>query len=63
MKKIFISNLESKPVFSYFQRFSFSEMSINQCQTGVDDNSEIPPEMFDTERVRIGRKGLILYIP
>ena len=40
-----------------FQRFAFSEMSINQCQTGIDDNSEIPPEMFDTERVRIGRKG------
>lgn len=37
-------------------RFSFSEMSINQCQTGIDDNSEIPPEMFDTDRVKLGRK-------
>ena len=32
-------------------------MAINQCQTGVDDNSDIPPEMFDTERVRLGKKG------
>ena len=34
-------------------------MSINQCQTGIDDNSDIPPEMFDVERVRLGKKGMI----
>ena len=33
-------------------------MSINQCQTGIDDSGDIPPEMFDNERVKLGKKGM-----
>jgi hypothetical protein len=34
-------------------------MAINQCQTGVDDSGDIPPEMFDSDRVKLGKKGTI----
>lgn len=37
-------------------RILYSDMAINQCQTGVDDSSEIPPEMFDSDRVKLGKK-------
>ena len=41
----------------FFQRVQYSEMSINQCQTGVDDLPDIPPELFDTGRSKLGHKG------
>lgn len=41
----------------FFQRVLYSEMSINQCQTGVDDLPDIPPELFDTGRSKLGHKG------
>ncbi|WAQ99539.1 TBC19-like protein [Mya arenaria] len=34
---------------------STGDMAINQCQTGVDD-VDIPPEMFDADRMKLGRK-------
>ncbi|KAK3593571.1 hypothetical protein CHS0354_018659 [Potamilus streckersoni] len=37
-------------------RLLFSEMSINQCQTGIDDHSDIPTELFDNDRMKLGRK-------
>ncbi|KAL3878492.1 hypothetical protein ACJMK2_030837 [Sinanodonta woodiana] len=37
-------------------RLLFSEMSINQCQTGIDDHSDIPTELFDSDRMKLGRK-------
>lgn len=37
-------------------RLLYSDMAINQCQTGVDDSSDIPSEMFDTDRVKLGKK-------
>lgn len=39
-------------------RLSFSEMAINQCQTGVDDSNEIPSELFEADRVKQGKKVL-----
>ncbi|XP_052795180.1 TBC1 domain family member 19-like isoform X2 [Mya arenaria] len=36
-------------------RLLYSDMAINQCQTGVDD-VDIPPEMFDADRMKLGRK-------
>lgn len=34
-------------------QIQFSEMSINQSQTGVDDAVEIPPELFESERSKL----------
>lgn len=42
------------------QRLLYSEMAINQCQTGIDDSVDIPPEMFDNDRVKLGKKGNFL---
>ncbi|XP_013412798.1 TBC1 domain family member 19-like isoform X2 [Lingula anatina] len=39
-------------------RLRFNEMSINQCQTGVDDNPDIPPELFDNDRSKLAKKVL-----
>jgi hypothetical protein len=33
-------------------------MSINQCQSGIDDAQDIPSELFEQERVKLGRKGI-----
>ncbi|XP_064608435.1 TBC1 domain family member 19-like [Liolophura sinensis] len=40
-------------------RLQYSEMSINQCQTGVDDAQDIPPELFDLDRTKLGKKVVI----
>ena len=45
----------------FFQRVQYSEMSINQCQTGVDDLPDIPPELFDTDRSKLGHKGWMFF--
>ncbi|KAH3840801.1 TBC1 domain family member 19-like [Dreissena polymorpha] len=39
-------------------RLLYSDMAINQCQTGVDDSSDIPADMFDSDRVKLGKKVL-----
>ncbi|XP_041368917.1 TBC1 domain family member 19-like [Gigantopelta aegis] len=39
-------------------RIQYSDMSINQCQTGVDDFADIPSELFESERVKLGKKVL-----
>ncbi|XP_070197839.1 TBC1 domain family member 19-like isoform X2 [Littorina saxatilis] len=39
-------------------RVQYSEMSINQCQTGVDDLPDIPSELFDADRAKLGNKVL-----
>ncbi|XP_005107918.2 TBC1 domain family member 19 isoform X2 [Aplysia californica] len=39
-------------------RLQYSDMAITQCQTGVDDLSDIPAELFDNERTKLGRKVL-----
>jgi hypothetical protein len=35
----------------------YAEMAISQCQTGLDDAADIPPELFDNERSKLGQKG------
>ncbi|KAK3100088.1 hypothetical protein FSP39_014568 [Pinctada imbricata] len=37
-------------------RLQYSDMAINQCQSGIDDFVDIPQELFDMERVKLGRK-------
>ena len=39
------------------QRLQYSEMSINQSQTGVDDTQEIPHDLFEHDRNRLAKKG------
>ena len=39
------------------QRVLFSDMAINQCQNGVDDEVEVPQEVFAQERFKLGKKG------
>lgn len=40
-----------------FQRLQYSEMAINQCQSGIDDSTDIPVELFDVDRNKLGKKG------
>ena len=48
--------------FLFFrQRLQYSEMAINQCQSGVDDLPEIPSEFFEQERTKLAKKGTIIY--
>lgn len=42
----------------FHQRVQYNEMAINQCQTGVDDEMEIPQEIFSQERFRHGKQGV-----
>lgn len=35
-------------------------MAINQSQNGVDDEIEVPQELYANERFRLGKKGTIL---
>lgn len=42
----------------FFQRLQYSDMSINQCQSGIDDAQDIPSELFEQERVKLGKKGI-----
>ena len=51
------STMMTLTMMIFFQRVQYSEMSINQCQTGVDDYPDIPPELFDTDRSKLGHKG------
>lgn len=37
-------------------RLQYSDMSINQCQSGIDDAQDIPSELFEQERVKLGKK-------
>lgn len=39
-------------------RLQYSELAITQCQTGIDDLQDVPPELFDTDRTRLGKKVL-----
>ncbi|KAJ8298134.1 hypothetical protein KUTeg_024665 [Tegillarca granosa] len=39
-------------------RLQYSEMSINQCQSGIDDSGELSGDTFENERVKLGRKVL-----
>ncbi|XP_059170535.1 TBC1 domain family member 19-like [Physella acuta] len=39
-------------------RLQYSEMAITYCQTGTDDMSDIPPELFENERTKLGKKVL-----
>ncbi|CAG2255257.1 TBC1 domain family member 19 [Mytilus edulis] len=32
-------------------RLQYSEMAINQCQSGIDDSTDIPSELFDLDRI------------
>lgn len=42
----------------FLQRLQYSDMSINQCQSGIDDAQDIPSELFEQERVKLGKKGI-----
>ncbi|XP_071124573.1 TBC1 domain family member 19-like isoform X2 [Mytilus edulis] len=37
-------------------RLQYSEMAINQCQSGIDDSTDIPSELFDLDRSKLGKK-------
>lgn len=37
-------------------RLQYSEMAINQCQSGIDDSADIPSELFDVDRNKLGKK-------
>lgn len=37
-------------------------MAINQCQSGIDDATDIPTELFDLERNKLGKKGRSLVL-
>ncbi|XP_013072479.2 TBC1 domain family member 19-like isoform X1 [Biomphalaria glabrata] len=37
-------------------RVQYSEMAITHCQTGTDDLPDIPPELFENERSKLGKK-------
>ncbi len=39
-------------------RLQFSEMAINQCQSGVDDRPEVPSELFQQDRAKLAKKVL-----
>ena len=56
MYSLELSSLRLNSILSP-QRLQFSDMSINQCQSGVDDSSDIPAELFDQERMRLAKKG------
>ena len=32
-------------------------MSINQCQVGIDDGAEFPPDLFEQERNKYAKRG------
>ncbi|KAH9507879.1 hypothetical protein Btru_053112 [Bulinus truncatus] len=45
-------------------RVQYSEMAITHCQTGTDDLPDIPPELFENERTKLGKKVLAVnYAP
>lgn len=44
-------------VIFFPQRVQYSEMAITHCQTGTDDLPDIPPELFENERSKLGKKG------
>ncbi|XP_007953849.1 TBC1 domain family member 19, partial [Orycteropus afer afer] len=35
----------------------FVELGLNTGQLGIDDSTQVPPELFENEHVRIGQKG------
>lgn len=37
-------------------RLQYSEMAINQSQSGIDDSTDIPVELFDVDRNKLGKK-------
>ncbi|ESO89527.1 hypothetical protein LOTGIDRAFT_234336 [Lottia gigantea] len=37
-------------------RFQYNEMSINQCQSGMDDGQDLSMELFDLDRYKLGKK-------
>ena len=37
-------------------------MAINQSQNGVDDEIEVPQELFANERFKLGKKGRITLV-
>ncbi|ELT89515.1 hypothetical protein CAPTEDRAFT_108817, partial [Capitella teleta] len=39
-------------------RLQYSEMAINQCQSGIDDGPELPSEVFEADRAKLARKVL-----
>ncbi|CAL1539772.1 unnamed protein product [Lymnaea stagnalis] len=39
-------------------RIQYSDMAITHCQTGTDDLSDIPPELFENDRTKLGKKVL-----
>ncbi|XP_064637266.1 TBC1 domain family member 19-like [Lineus longissimus] len=49
-------NLKIKDIHGL--RLRYNEMSINQCQTGVDDSQDIPLELFEQERTKLAKKVL-----
>ncbi|XP_028902434.1 TBC1 domain family member 19 [Ornithorhynchus anatinus] len=36
----------------------FSELGLNTGQLGIDDSTQVPPELFENEHVRVGQKVL-----
>ena len=40
-----------------FQRLQFSEMSINEMQSGVDDSQDGLSDHFESERIKLTKKG------
>ena len=39
------------------QRRQYAELSITQCQIGIDDLADIPPELYKAEHLKLGLKG------
>ncbi|XP_060080026.1 TBC1 domain family member 19-like [Ylistrum balloti] len=37
-------------------RLQYSDMAINQGQSGIDDFGDIPPELFESDKMKVGKK-------
>jgi hypothetical protein len=46
-----------KVILFHPQRLQYSEMAINQSQSGIDDGPDIPSDLFETDRTKLARKG------
>ncbi|XP_029401082.1 TBC1 domain family member 19 isoform X2 [Mus pahari] len=50
-----------RPVYApkdFLEKECFVELGLNTGQLGIDDSTQVPPELFENEHVRIGQKVL-----
>ncbi|XP_051030039.1 TBC1 domain family member 19 isoform X3 [Phodopus roborovskii] len=50
-----------RPVYApkdFLEKECFIELGLNTGQLGIDDSTQVPPELFENEHVRIGQKVL-----